>query len=289
MAEGIESSSHWGATITPQEEGTGWFGSDRLQDQQRHQSLLTPWEQPARTRSFTERSQQDTLDALPEGQVFSLSSSRLRKTHLCLAAEVLRLPTTMGVEETRQLIEGQLISMNREPGLVQVILQERKRVALDLRLYLVDQAGVFAQASAAKDTSEETLTTNHELEELWEQLKEAHAQLSKLQRQLQEIIASHTEELKKERERAKKLWTQMSARVERLDSALTGKEELIVQLNQQLAAHAVERPVGPAAEGDAVTNVLPPLQTHLPPTEDPHEPEYPLTEYSLSPSSSLLS
>ena len=64
----------------------------------------------------------------------------------------------------------------------------------------------------------------------------------------------------------------MSARVERLDSALAGKEELIVQLNQQLAARAaVERPVGLAAEGDAVTNVLPPLQTHLPPTEDPQE------------------
>ena len=79
MAEGIESSGHWGATVTPQEEGTGRFGSGRLQDQQRHQSLLTPWEQPARTRSFTERSQQDTLDALPEGQVFSLSSSRLKR------------------------------------------------------------------------------------------------------------------------------------------------------------------------------------------------------------------
>ena len=45
----------------------------------------------------------------------------------------------------------------------------------------------------------------------------------------------------------------------------------------------MERPIGPAA-GDAVTNVLPPLQIHLPSTEDPQEPEYPLTKCSLSPS-----
>ena len=81
----------------------------------------------------------------------------------------------------------------------------------------------------------------------------------------------------------------MSAHVERLDFTLAGKEELIIQLNKQLAARGVEHPIGPAAEGDAVTNVLPSLQTHLPPMEDPQEPEYPLTEYSLSPSSSLLS
>ena len=87
---------------------------------------------------------------------------------------------------------------------------------------------------------------------------------------------------------SQKALKQVSTRVERLDSALAGKEELIVQLNQQLAARAVERPTGPAA-GDAVMNVLPPLPIHLPPTEDPQEPEYPLTKYSLSPSFSLFS
>ena len=115
MAEGIESSGHW----------TRQFGSGWLPNQQHHQSFLTPWEQPARTQSFTECSQQDTLDALPEGQVFSLISSRLRRTHLHLTEEALHLPTTAGV------VKGQLISMNQEPGPVQVILQERKRVALD--------------------------------------------------------------------------------------------------------------------------------------------------------------
>ena len=99
MAEEIDSSGHWGATVTHQK-GTGRFGSGRLPEQQHHQLLLTPWEQPAWTQSFTEHSQQDTLDALPEGQVFSFSSSRLRRTYLCLAAEVLHLPTTAGVEET---------------------------------------------------------------------------------------------------------------------------------------------------------------------------------------------
>lgn len=59
MAEGIESSSHWEATATNQE-ATGRFGDGRLLHQQRHQSLLTQWEQPSRTQSFMECSQQDS-------------------------------------------------------------------------------------------------------------------------------------------------------------------------------------------------------------------------------------
>ena len=46
------------------------------------------------------------IRCLTWGTSFSLSSSRLRRTYLRLAAEVLRLPTTAGVEETWQLIEG---------------------------------------------------------------------------------------------------------------------------------------------------------------------------------------
>lgn len=91
-----------------------------------------------------------TLNTLLKEQVLSLTSSLLRKTDLRLTAKALGLPTAMGIKETWQVIKGHLISLNQEPGLVQVIPQERKRVALDLRLYLVDQTGVFAQANTAK-------------------------------------------------------------------------------------------------------------------------------------------
>ena len=72
------------------------------------------------------------------------------------------MPTGAGAEETRQLIEGHIISINREPGLAQVIVQERRRVMLGLKLYLVDQSGVFAEAHTEdfQDTAQSATVTS---------------------------------------------------------------------------------------------------------------------------------
>ena len=191
MAEGIESSSHWG--VVRPEHGT-------LQSQ-----LLTPW------RAGQSSQTEDT--ELPEGQLFSLSSARLKKAHLKLTAEALGLPTGAGAEETRQLIEGHIISINREPGLVQVIVQERRRVMLGLKLYLVDQSGVFAEAHTEdfQDTAQSATVTS-ELEKLCEQLEKANCELERLQHQLHETVEAHERELEKERRHSKQLWRQMCDR-----------------------------------------------------------------------------
>ena len=157
MAEGRESSDHWGAVQTLQSD------------------LLTPWRKQSSHQSPFEHRQQETEDtSLPEGQLYPLNSSRLKRAHLKLTAEALGLPTAAGVEETRQLIEGHIIS-NREPGLVQVIVQERKRVTLSLRLYLVDQAGVFAEAHAEDGQDTQSADVSSELEELRAQLEKANS------------------------------------------------------------------------------------------------------------------
>ena len=130
MAEGIESNGHWGATITPQDEGTGRFGSGRLQDQQRHQHHGSSRLELSRSPSVLSRTR--WMPYLRD----KFQSTQKDPPSPC-SRGIAFASTTAGVEETQQLIEGQLISMNREPGLVQVILQERKRVALDLRLLVI--------------------------------------------------------------------------------------------------------------------------------------------------------
>ena len=279
MAEGTESSSHWGAVRS---EHGGILQSQLL--------TLTPW------RAGQSSQTEDT--ELPEGQLFSLNSARLKRARLKLTAEALGLPTGAEAEETRQLIEGHIISINREPGLVQVIVQERRRVTQSLRLYLVDQAGVFAEAHTQCEDFQDTpqsATVTSELEKLCEQLEKANCELERLQHQLHETVKAHERELEKERQHGKQLWRQMCDRVGRLDSALAEKDALIEGLNHQVARatragneeqHARER-----ADGERVMTQN--LQLPQAPGEDtPHDSLYLPTEHSelsLSPSASLLS
>ena len=86
------------------------------------QSLLTPW-----TRQHTQKNE---LTDLPEGQLYSLNSVRLKRAHFKLTVEALGVPTVVGAVETRQLVEDHLTTVGREPGLIQVIIQEKKRVTL---------------------------------------------------------------------------------------------------------------------------------------------------------------
>ena len=260
MAEGSESSGHCGA-----------HGAIHRSE------LLTPW-----------RAERSAKTELPEGQLYSLNSARLKRQHLKLTAEALGLPVGAGAEETRQLVEGHLISIGKEPGLVQVLVQDSRRVTQKLRLYLVDQAGVFAEAGSTEECPRESGASSSELEEMRSQLTNTHAQLDELQRQLHTIVDSHQAELQMERDRVKQLWKQMCDRVQKLDSALAEKDEIIEELNQQLAG-ATRDPsqervrVRDAEEHAASRN----LQL---PREDPQDSVYPPpSEYSLSPSCSLLS
>ena len=66
--------------------------------------------------------EQDESDAegVPKGPVYSLNSKRLTALHLQRIADSLGLPTKGSAAVTRQLIEGKLIEMGKEPPNVQV-------------------------------------------------------------------------------------------------------------------------------------------------------------------------
>ncbi len=82
---------------------------------------------------------------LPHGRVLSLNSRRLKAAHLRALAEQLDLPTSASTDETRQLVEGKLEGLNKEPRNVQVIIQEVDDGSTSL--YLTDEDGVFCQAT----------------------------------------------------------------------------------------------------------------------------------------------
>ena len=122
---------------------------------------------------------------------------------------------------------------------------------LGLKLYLVDQSGVFAEAHTEDfQGTAQSATVTSELEKLCEQLEKANCELERLQHQLHETVEAHERELEKERRHGKQLWSD-------------GSEDRQVQ---QL----------PRAPGED-----PPHDSLYPPTEH--------SGFSLSPSASLLS
>ncbi len=100
---------------------------------------------PAETEGFREEGHRAT-DTDGDLQVHGgtwlpLNSRRLTKSHLQLIADTFGLPVNLSKEELRQQVDGKLIEMQREPGHVQVVLQET--IKTELRMSLVDDSGVF--------------------------------------------------------------------------------------------------------------------------------------------------
>ena len=57
----------------------------------------------------------------PRGNIMPMNSKRLTKTYLSRIAEKLELPAKASAEETRQIIEGKLLEMGKEPHNVQIV------------------------------------------------------------------------------------------------------------------------------------------------------------------------
>ena len=88
----------------------------------------------------------DGLEPMEEGEVqiacgtvMPMNSKRLTKTYLSRIVEKLELPMKGSAEETRQIIEGKLLEMSREPRNVQIELEFREEEFVLLR----DVDGVF--------------------------------------------------------------------------------------------------------------------------------------------------
>ena len=85
-------------------------------------------------------------ETLPEGTTYSLHSKRLRIKQLQRIAGALGLARDTPASQTRKLIEGKLVEMDRQPSDVQVIIQGTNR---DGNIYLVDETGIIKSIKVA--------------------------------------------------------------------------------------------------------------------------------------------
>ena len=79
----------------------------------------------------------------PRGKVLPLNSKRLKTVQLQRLARALSIPTSASGDELRQLIDGKLEGMEREPRNVQVVISEAEHGAE--RLSLWDDDGAFLE------------------------------------------------------------------------------------------------------------------------------------------------
>ena len=77
----------------------------------------------------------------PEGRSLPLNSRRLNAGHLRQLAALLELPANVSMEKTRQMVDGKLTEMGKEPQNVQVIVQEK--LSPEVILHPVDSEGVI--------------------------------------------------------------------------------------------------------------------------------------------------
>ena len=75
------------------------------------------------------------------GRPFPLNSKRLTSVYVATIARAMELPTKGSVAETRQMIEGKLSDIGREPANVQVVIEGGQDGAEHVSL--VDVSGVF--------------------------------------------------------------------------------------------------------------------------------------------------
>ena len=94
--------------------------------------------------------EQDESDAegVPKGPVYSLNSKRLTALHLQRIADSLGLPTKGSAAVTRQLIEGKLMEMGKEPPNVQVVVQGTDENSV---LFLINEDGIIRTIKPARD------------------------------------------------------------------------------------------------------------------------------------------
>ena len=82
---------------------------------------------------------------VPKGPSYRLISKRVKALHLQQIAAALGLPTRGTAAITRQLIEGKLLEMDREPKNAQVVTQGTSENSI---IFLVDENGVICKCDS---------------------------------------------------------------------------------------------------------------------------------------------
>ena len=177
-------------------------------------------------------------------RTYPLNSRRLTADVIGRIAKELGLPTAGSLEETRQILDGKLVEMGREPRNVQVDLEETEG---GVSVYLKDESGVFleAQPERIEERSEENSEREsdgsedgardgagvREAAELEAQLLRASEENATLRGE----VSAVREQLEEEKAKCKELWRMSCEQLARHDEHLASKEEEIEKLKACLS------------------------------------------------------
>ena len=153
-------------------------------------------------------------------------------------ARGLEIPSTSSRDELRTMIEGKLGDLRHDPRNTQVVLQEAET---GVNIGLQDADGVFlivkllvADLGKHDDPPGETVDDTGDetgvVDELRAALREAQEQQAVRDRE----IARLYEQLEKEKERYKKLWSLNCAQLAEFDGTISAKDEEIERLKSRL-------------------------------------------------------
>ena len=189
------------------------------------------------------------------GHTFPLNSKRLTVSHLRMIAQAMKLPTGVSTDEVRQLVEGELTGVGKEPQNVQVAIKE------DGSIVLQDKDGPFLTVEEAEELREPTETGEDGLfeeeepedrpmeardpEVLQRQLNELNHRYSKLEseldtmrKQLEAQIERGTKlaaDLEHEKERRKQMWRLSCQQLSEHDELVAEKDAEIQKLSEELS------------------------------------------------------
>ena len=207
---------------------------------------------------------------LGSGRPLPLNSKRLTGVLLKQLARGLDIPATSSGDELRTLIEGKLGDMGHDPRNTQAVLHEAET---GVNISLQDADGVFltvkpivVDLGKPDDPPEETVgeggteSDDEGVEGLKAALREAQEQQA-----AKEIeIARLQEQLEKEKEKYRKLWSLNCAQLTEFDNAILDKDEEIGQLKAKLhRAEEGTRASSPSTPSEGETeSSLPTPSTH---------------------------
>ena len=161
---------------------------------------------------MAERSIEPVVEVLPRGRTLPLKSKRLTGSMVQQIAKSMGLPTSASLEDTRQILEGKIGEMEREPRNVQVVLQD---VEGGMHITLQDADGIFLEIEPEKIDEELTdpgtemsqeedgeREEGGETETLHQELAEANEHIEELNAE----VRSLKEGVEREKARAQELW-----------------------------------------------------------------------------------
>ena len=179
------------------------------------------------------------------GRPLPLNSKRLTSVYVQTIARAMDLPTKGSVAETRQMIEGRLSDVGREPTNVQVMISDDHDGAEFVSL--VDASGTFLgpepvlcpRDEVSGGGGVETHGGSDGEESVHEgrvaELEEALASCRKSNEELEDKVSELSGELKRVRGRVDEMWRMNCAQVVAFDETITEKDSEIELLTSRIA------------------------------------------------------